>query len=177
MALGALGAHAHVAAAHTLLVGDGVAVLTGHKQGWGVHGSRAMVLTSLSMLPSRGKLPTQQEPDTENACTQAGNETLRLSRLSSIIPTALITTARVGVITPSRVQDTAVLRVTLVTPTRRPSTLSHRADTLTPLCRVSWAVSVWPSSTSGGQGSTRREPCTESLCSLSTPFHCSTVPS
>jgi hypothetical protein len=128
-----------------------------------------MVPTSLSMLPSRGKLPTQHEPDTKAARTQPGNGTHRLPRQSCIIPTALVTTARVGVITPSRVQDTAVLRVTLITPTRRPSALLLGTGTKAPSC---WLCSWWWSSSAGtgsGQSSTNSEPLHMSLCVLTTP--------
>ena len=62
MALGALGAHAHVAAAHTLLIGDGVAVLTG--RGWG-KGRGRVTQCSLPQEPCCQGKPAQEEPDTD----------------------------------------------------------------------------------------------------------------
>jgi hypothetical protein len=118
---------------------------------------------------TRSRAPTQHELDTDPVRTQVGYGTRRLPKEGRITPCFLIATARVPCVTPSRVQDTAVLGVTLVTPTRGPNTLAHRADTATPLCRVPWVMSGRCSSTSRGQGSACGEPCTGSLCCLSTP--------
>jgi hypothetical protein len=54
MALGALGAHAHVAAAHTLLIGDGVAVLTG--RGWGEGQGHPVQPAPGALLPGEARL-------------------------------------------------------------------------------------------------------------------------
>ena len=62
MALGALDAHAHVAAAHTLVTGDGVAVLTG--RGWGT-GKGRVTQCSLPQEPCCQGKPAQKVPDTD----------------------------------------------------------------------------------------------------------------
>jgi hypothetical protein len=123
------------------------------------------ISTTLSTVDTRSRAPTQHEPDTDPVRIQVGYGTRRLPKEGRVTPCFLIATARVPCVTPSKVQDTAVLRVTLVTPTRGPNTLPHRADTATPLCRVPWGMSGRCSITSASscQCSACSDPCTGDL--------------
>ena len=96
--------HTQVAAAHTLFIGYGVAVLACPAGGWGVHSSTATVPTTLSRVDTRGRALTQHDPDTDPKRTHLGHG----PQEGRITPCTLIATARVPcvtVITPSKVQN------------------------------------------------------------------------